>query len=86
MVACCSRGCRQRRSPNDRKTFDNFSPRTVHPCSGSGDRRKSPPVFGVYAHVDLHDQTAVIESLPGPPAAKEENDGEGRWRLTGERR
>ncbi len=37
--------------------------------------------LGLYTHVELHDQTAAIESLPGPPG-KKENDGKGR-RLTG---
>ncbi|OHB78125.1 MAG: hypothetical protein A2V98_18600 [Planctomycetes bacterium RBG_16_64_12] len=26
--------------------------------------------IGVYTHVELSDQTAAIESLPGPPGAK----------------
>ena len=26
--------------------------------------------LGLYTHVELHDQTAAIESLPGPPGMK----------------
>ncbi len=37
--------------------------------------------LGIYAHVELYDQTTAIESLPGPPAIGEVG-GEG-WRLTG---
>ena len=37
--------------------------------------------LGLYTHVELHDQTAAIESLPGPPTKKDDG-GEGR-RLTG---
>ncbi len=29
--------------------------------------------LGVYTHVELHDQTAVIGALPGPPANGHEN-------------
>jgi integrase len=28
--------------------------------------------LGVYTHVELHDQTAAIGALPGPPRAKEQ--------------
>ena len=38
--------------------------------------------LGLYTHVELHDQTAAIESLPAPPSKKEDG-GEGRRRLTG---
>jgi hypothetical protein len=30
--------------------------------------------LGLYTHVELHDQTAAIESLPAPPAAVTENE------------
>ncbi len=28
--------------------------------------------LGVYTHVELHDQTAAIESLPAPPAGEQQ--------------
>ena len=38
--------------------------------------------LGLYTHVELHDQTAAIESLPGPPAADENETKEnGHLRL-----
>ncbi|NLY00080.1 MAG: hypothetical protein GXY83_28610 [Rhodopirellula sp.] len=37
----------------------------------------------VYTHIELHVQTAAIESLRAPPAAKKEDGAEGRRRLTG---
>jgi integrase len=30
--------------------------------------------LGLYTHVELHDQTAAIESLPGPPKAKTDDE------------
>jgi hypothetical protein len=32
--------------------------------------------LGVYTHVELHDQTAAIEALPGPPDSKHAADDE----------
>jgi integrase len=32
--------------------------------------------LGVYTHVELHDQSAAIESLPGPPEAEKKDDEE----------
>jgi len=34
--------------------------------------------LGVYTHVELHDQTAAIESLPGPPGNGEETEDQRR--------
>jgi integrase len=30
--------------------------------------------LGLYTHVELHDQTAAIESLPGPPEATKDDE------------
>jgi len=35
--------------------------------------------LGVYTHVELHDQTAAIHSLPAPPAA---NGASVLWKAT----
>ena len=32
--------------------------------------------LGVYTHVGVHDQTAAIKSLPGPPASGEDGERE----------
>ena len=34
--------------------------------------------LGLYTHVELHDQTAAIESLPGPPKPLKDEDMERR--------
>ncbi len=34
--------------------------------------------LGLYTHVELHDQTAAIQSLPAPPDVKKSDDEEPR--------
>jgi len=39
--------------------------------------------LGLYTHVELHDQTAAIESLPAPPGAGEDPRTGPKLRATG---
>ena len=56
-----------------------ISPKTAQTLARHADIRLT---LGVYTHIDLHDQTAAIESLPGPPVAREdETRKNGRLRL-----
>ena len=54
-----------------------ISPRMAQTLARHSDIRLT---LGLYTHVELHDQTAAIESLPGPPKAKsgDENEDDGQ--------
>jgi len=48
-----------------------ISPRMAQTLARHSDIRLT---LGLYTHVELHDQTAAIEALPGPPKEKEDGD------------
>jgi integrase len=49
-------------------------PRTAQTLARHSDIRLT---MGIYTHIGLHDQTAAIESLPGPPSTKDDAAGDG---------
>jgi integrase/recombinase XerD len=52
-----------------------ISPRMAQTLARHSDIRLT---LGLYTHVELHDQTAAVESLPGPPASRSEDGSQKR--------
>ena len=47
------------------------SPRMAQTLARHSDIRLT---LGLYTHVEIHDQTAAIESLPGPPKSEKDDE------------